>query len=265
VLKAEGMKPQVSKRRVRREHPVRHFERAEPNQLWQSDIFTFLLRRHVRLDAVGVMRGLDAMYLKTVDGPRYALIAADASVPYRTSVRVAARYDTELVARLIEDDIAENGAPLVLRADRARAHDAPGVNAILERHRILILHGPPRYPRFYGQLERQNREHRAWLEALSNPTGEPMQALLERMLYSLNHYWPRRKLGWASAADRWRNRQPISADTRARFRQDVMERTRRLSRERIASGKPEDYTQRLAIEQTLTHMGYLQQQVGGRC
>src|SRR5262249_5865860 len=27
----------------------RRFERAEPNQLWQSDIFTFLLRRHERV------------------------------------------------------------------------------------------------------------------------------------------------------------------------------------------------------------------------
>lgn len=32
-----------------REHPPRRFERAEPNQMWQSDIFTFLLRRHERL------------------------------------------------------------------------------------------------------------------------------------------------------------------------------------------------------------------------
>ncbi len=32
-----------------REHPERRFERAEPNQLWQSDIFTFLLRKHQRV------------------------------------------------------------------------------------------------------------------------------------------------------------------------------------------------------------------------
>ena len=29
-----------------RDKPVRRFERAEPNQLWQTDIFTFELRRH---------------------------------------------------------------------------------------------------------------------------------------------------------------------------------------------------------------------------
>jgi len=49
VLKAEGIKPQVVPRRIRRKQVVQHFERAEPNQLWQSDLFTFLLRRHERL------------------------------------------------------------------------------------------------------------------------------------------------------------------------------------------------------------------------
>jgi hypothetical protein len=28
--------------------PVRHFERARPNQLWQTDLFTFVLKRHNR-------------------------------------------------------------------------------------------------------------------------------------------------------------------------------------------------------------------------
>jgi hypothetical protein len=35
--------------------PPRRFERAKPNQLWQSDIFTFLLRRHERLYLVCFM------------------------------------------------------------------------------------------------------------------------------------------------------------------------------------------------------------------
>ena len=49
VLRAEGIKAQVSPKRVRRKEAVQHFERAEPNQLWQSDLFTFLLRRHERI------------------------------------------------------------------------------------------------------------------------------------------------------------------------------------------------------------------------
>jgi transposase InsO family protein len=220
---------------------------------------------HVHVRAAGVVRGIDAMYLKTASDVRYALIAADASVPYRTSVIIGAHYNAELVAQLLEQDIEANGAPLVLRADRAKAHDAPAVRELLERHQILILHGPPRYPRFYGQLERQNREHRAWLDALADPAGAPMQALMERMLYSLNHLWPRKNLAWRCPAQAWNERKPISALDRARFNEEVIDRKKRLAQTRVARAKPNDYCERLAIEQTLTHMRYLQQQSGGRC
>lgn len=220
---------------------------------------------HVAVSAAGVVRGIDAMYLRTPEGARYALIAADAAAPYRTSVAVSARYDSALVAHLLTKDIAQNGAPLVLRADRARAHDTLEIRAILHEHQILMLHGPPRYPCFYGQLERQNREHRAWLAALADPVGERIQQLLERMIHCLNTLWPRRKLGWHTAADAWRARVTISADTRTRFIEEVKDRTRRLACRLNVRGVASDFIERLAIEQTLTHMGYLQLQSGQRC
>lgn len=216
---------------------------------------------HLTVTTAGVMRGIDAMHLATPQGPRYALIAADASVPYRTSTEVAKHYDAKLVAHLLKRDIDRHGAPLVLRADRARAHDAPEVRAILAQHHILMLHGPPRYPCFYGQLERQNREHRAWLNALVEPTGRSMQELLEQMLYCLNTLWPRRRLAWSTAADIWHARTPISASTRHRFEEEVHDRTQRLACSLNIRGAPADLAERLAIEQTLTHMGYLQQQI----
>lgn len=220
---------------------------------------------HVTVNTAGVVRGIDAMYFNTSSGPCYALVAADASAPYRTSVAVSKRYDSALAAQLLTFDIEQHGAPLVLRADRARAHDTPEVRAILHQHRILMLHGPPRYPCFYGQLERQNREHRAWLDALADPAGQPMQQLLERMIHCLNTLWPRRKLGWRTAADAWRARAAISTDTRTRFIEEVKDRTRRLACRLNVRAVASDFIDRLAIEQTLTHMGYLQLQSGQRC
>jgi transposase InsO family protein len=220
---------------------------------------------HVSVSAPGIVRGVDAMYVATREGTRYALIAADAAAPYRTSVAVSARYDAALVSQLLEEDIDKHGAPLVLRADRARAHDTPEVRAILKQHQILMLHGPPRYPCFYGQLERQNREHRAWLAALIDPSGSSMQQLLERMIWCLNTLWPRRKLGWRTAADAWRVREPISAKDRTRFIEEVRERTLKLACRLNVHGVASDLVERLAIEQTLTHMGYLQLQPGLRC
>jgi transposase InsO family protein len=219
----------------------------------------------VTVNTAGVVRGIDAMHFSTSEGPCYALIAADASAPYRTSVAVSTRYDSALVAHLLGKDIENHGAPLVLRADRARAHDTPEVHAILAEHQILLLHGPARYPCFYGQLERQNREHRAWLDALADPGGQPMQRLLERMIHYLNTLWPRRKLGWRTAADVWSARKAISADTRARFIEEVKDRTRRLACRLNVRGVASDFVERLAIEQTLTHMGYLQLRSGQRC
>lgn len=49
VLQSEGMMQRRPAARAKPKPAPHHFERAEPNQLWQSDLFTFLLRRHERL------------------------------------------------------------------------------------------------------------------------------------------------------------------------------------------------------------------------
>jgi transposase-like protein len=218
----------------------------------------------VNVAAAGLIRGLDAMHLSTDHRRRYALICADAAVPYRTTVSVGEHYDAALVARTIKRDIESHGAPLILRADRARAHDCPLVKRILEEHQVLMLHGPPRYPCFYGQLERQNREHRAWLAALIDPLGEPMRELLERMIYCLNTLWPRRSLGWHTAAEAWNGRSDIPID-RQSFKKEVQDRARHLERHIDLRAKPADLIERLAIEQTLENLGYLHRQTGGWC
>ncbi len=218
----------------------------------------------VSVAAAGVIRGLDAMHL-CIDGAKsYALVCADAAIPYRTAITLGEHYDAALVVRTLERDIDRHGAPLILRADRARAHDSPIVKKTLEEHQVLMLHGPPRYPCFYGQLERQNREHRAWLAALVDPLGKPMQALLEQMIYCLNTLWPRRSLGWRTAAEAWNARSNIRID-RQGFKKEVQSRARHLERHIDLRAKPADLVERLAIEQTLENLGYLHRQHGGWC
>ena len=219
---------------------------------------------HVHISQPGVLRAMDAMYLTTDKTPLYALIAADGAVPYRTHVALGEHYDAVLVAAALSKDLERNGAPLVLRADRARAHDSPEVRAVLEAHGVLMLHGPPRYPCFYGQLERQNREHRAWLGAIIDPLGASMEQLLQQMLYCLNTLWPRRSLHWQTAAEVWNARPPLTVD-RCAFQQEVHDRAHHIERKLTCRGEPADLAERLAIEQTLTHMGYLHQQIGARC
>lgn len=212
----------------------------------------------------GVLRGMDAMQFPATQRARYALIAADGAVPYRTSLTTGPRYDAELVARALQSDLERNGAPLVYRLDRALAHDAPAARAVLAAHRVLVLHGPPRYPCYYGQLERQNREHRAWLSADPVPDDTSLELRLLAMLDRVNRLWRRRTLGWKTAAEVWSARPPLNVD-RVALREEVQQRAQAIARRLSGRGYPADLGERLAIEQTLTRMGYLRQEIGGWC
>src|SRR5262249_51378713 len=48
VLHEAGYQPEDSPAPGPHEPPVRQFERARPNQLWQTDLFTFILKRQNR-------------------------------------------------------------------------------------------------------------------------------------------------------------------------------------------------------------------------
>lgn len=212
----------------------------------------------------GVMRGLDGMHVRGADGAAHALVAADAAVPFRTEVKVGSRYDAELVAQTLDSDIERNGAPLVYRLDRAKAHDAGSVREVLDAHQILLLHGPPRLPRFYGQLERQNREHRAWREELEHLPADQIEPRLREALNALNEVWRRRTLGWKTAYEVWQERPALHVD-RKQLREEVSERAARIRSQLQSRGKPADLAQRLAIEQALQARGYLRQIAGGWC
>lgn len=218
----------------------------------------------VTITCPGVLRSLDAMQVRCLEGPCFALIAADGAVPYRTSVIVGSHYDATLVAHALQSDLEHHGPPLVLRLDRASAHDTALVHEVLDAYAVTTLHGPPRYPCYYGQLERQNREHRAWLASLSPMSYGLLKPCLQEMLESVNTLWPRCTLGWKTAAEIWNARPPLSIDRNA-FREEVHERATRIARRLTDRGQPADLAERLAIEQTLENRGYLRQQVGGWC
>jgi hypothetical protein len=201
----------------------------------------------VEIPEPGVVRGFDAMYL-----PRgYALNAADACVPYRTSSVYAPAYDADHLAALLETDFRTHGAPLVLRDDCARCHTAPAVMSVLDEYGVALLQGPTYYAQYYGQHERQNREHRDWL-AWIEPTSDDIQSELDRMKKALNERWLRPTLGWKSAADVWRTRRCFD-DERGSFLDEIHDRAARLRSHDV----DQRLAMRLAIEQALTQRGYL--------
>ena len=218
----------------------------------------------ISVSAPDVIRGMDGVHFRSADGPLWALFCADGAVPYRTGVVTGAHYDADFVAKALKQDLEANGAPIVYRFDRAAAHDAPAAKAVLAAYDVLVLHGPPRYPRFYGQHERQNREHRAWAELLQALSRDEIEPRLREMLGSVNGLWRRRKLDWKTAAEVWAARQPLSVD-RKELREEVKERAAGIASQLERRGKPADLAERLAIEQVLERRGYLRKEVGGWC
>jgi hypothetical protein len=190
---------------------------------------------------------------------RHALIAADGCVPYRTSWAISERYDGRAVAALLDHDFTTNGAPLVLRMDRATSHTVPAVDQILCQHSVLPLQGPPYYARYYGQLERQNREHRAWLGDCSAAPED-----FEAMMAALNESWRRATLGWCTAGELWRQRPTLDVDRKQLFR-DVHERAARLARRLDSTPRARDIAWRLAVKQALVERGLLRVENGGWC
>lgn len=211
----------------------------------------------------GLVRGFDAMHLLTSDGKRVLLVAADAAVPQRTTIEVVEHYDEASVAAALEHDFATHGAPLVLRMDRAAVHGAPAVRDVLARHGVEVLQGPPRHPRYYGQLERQNREHRAWLAPLERLPADQVPAAVTRMTEVLNEVLPRRSLGWGTAASAWATRATVDDATRGAFRGDVEIRRARLQRAADRGKMNDQLVQRLAVEQALQARGLIAFTKGG--
>ncbi len=219
----------------------------------KSEVLTAMERERkatcARVDITepGVVRGFDAMYVR--DG--FALAAADASVPYRTSIEYVSAYDADHVAAFLEQDFTTHEPPLVLRDDRASCHTAPAVLSVLDRHGVVLLQGPAYYAAYYGQLERQNAEHREWLAWLE-PTTDELQSEFDRMKSAFNERWLRPTLDWSSAAQCWSTRRSLE-DERSSFLDDVHDRAARLRGRRVE----DRLAMRLAIEQALTQRGYL--------
>jgi transposase InsO family protein len=137
ILHEEGLLLERASQEPARAHPPRRFERAAPNQLWQSDIFTFLLRRHERL---------------------YLAAFMDDHSRFIVSYALAHRQKSELVMEALERGIAEYGAPQEILTDQGRQYVSwRGKTAFVEelrRQGIEHIKSRPQHPQTLGKVER---------------------------------------------------------------------------------------------------------------
>jgi transposase InsO family protein len=195
-----------------REHPPRRFERAEPNQLWQSDIFTFLLRKHERLYLVGFMD----------DHSRYIV-----------SFALAHHQKSNLVMEALSRGIAEYGTPKEVLTDQGRQYTAwrgeTEFEEELRKHGIRHVKSRPQHPQTLGKIERFWKT--LWDEFLSRTVFADFADCHRRIVHYINAYnfqRPHQALEGLVPADRFFRAAP---HVREAIEQGVADNEMRLARE----------------------------------
>jgi transposase InsO family protein len=160
--KEEGTKP----------HPdhVRSFERARPNQLWQSDLFTFTLKRQNR---------------------RVFLVAfMDDHSRFIVSYGLHASQSTALVLEVLRAGIASYGSPEEILTDNGSQYITwRGKSAFskeLEKRGIRHVVAAPRRPQTLGKVERFWGT--LWRELLEAETFIDLGDARQRIGMFIDHY-----------------------------------------------------------------------------
>ncbi|HEX8795390.1 MAG TPA: IS481 family transposase [Polyangiaceae bacterium] len=196
-----------------REHPERRFERAEPNQLWQSDIFTFLLRRHQRL---------------------YVAAFMDDHSRFLVGWSLAHHQRSDLVMEALRRGIAAYGAPHEILTDQGRQYTAwrgeTEFEQELRREGIRHIKSRPQHPQTLGKIERFWKT--LWDEFLSKTVFADFADCVKRIglfVDAYNFQRPHQALGGLVPADRFFRAAP---QVRAAIERTVQQNALRLAHEK---------------------------------
>jgi transposase InsO family protein len=148
----------------------RRFERARPNQLWQTDLFTFLLKRqNRRVYLVGFLDDHSRFMVS------YGLHASQSGALVREVLRAGiASYGVP------EEVLTDNGAQYVTwRGKSAFARE-------LEQRGIRHVVAAPRHPRTLGKIERFWGS--LWRECLETALFLDLEDARRRIGFFMDHY-----------------------------------------------------------------------------
>ncbi len=189
VLREEGIEPapQVKKRR-KKSHPPRRFERAKPGQLWQSDITSFVLRRHhTRV---------------------YLIVFLDDHSRYVTSWGLATHQKAPLVHETLLDGIARFGKPEEVLTDQGPQYFAwrgkAAFQKLLVREGIGHVVARTHHPQTVGKCERlwKTVGEEFWDRAAPQDLSEARERIGHWFAF-YNHFRPHQGIDGLVPADRF--------------------------------------------------------------
>lgn len=153
-------------------HPdkPRRFERAAPNQLWQTDLFTFVLKRQNR--RVHMVAFMDD-HSRFIVG--YGLHASSSGA---------------LVREVLEAAIANHGAPAEILTDNGTQYKTwrgkSAFTKLLERRGIKQIVASPRHPQTLGKVERFWGT--LWKECVQQAVFRDLDDARQRIGLFVDHY-----------------------------------------------------------------------------
>lgn len=212
VLHEAGYELEESPTRPHPEKQVRSFERSRPNQLWQSDLFTFLLKRQNR---------------------RLYLVAfLDDHSRFVVSYGLHATQSTALVIEVLRAAISSYQPPEEVLTDNGSQYVTwRGKSAFqreLERRGIRHIVSAPRHPQTLGKIERFWGS--LWRECLERAVFLDLADAQKRIGLFIDYYnfqRPHRGLGGLVPADRFFGAAPeVLRTLKERVRQNAFELAR---------------------------------------
>lgn len=216
ALREQGVEPVEPVRRVRRSRPLpRRFERARPNQLWQSDITSLVLAR---------------------SGHRvYLTVFLDDHSRYVVSWALSSAQRGELVGEALRDGVARFGKPQEVLTDQGRQYFAWRGKSAFQRElvRLGIAHVVSRthHPQTLGKCERlwETVQGELWSRISPRDITEARERL-GHFFAHYNHFRPHQGIGGSVPADRF-----FGAESAVR---EALERTLATNELHLALGEP---------------------------
>lgn len=170
VLLTNGYELETTGTRRHAEPRPRRFERSRPNQLWQSDLFTFTLKRTGRR--------------------LYMVVFLDDYSRFVVGWSIQASSKSALVLDALESGIANFGPPEEVLTDNGpQYHSWRGKSALtklLQRRGIQHIVARPRHPQTLGKTERFWGT--LWRECVESAVFKTIEESRERVGHFIDYY-----------------------------------------------------------------------------
>ena len=195
TLREAGVEPPAKPRRKPKRKPLlpRRFERARPGQMWQSDITSFVLRRHSQRV--------------------YLTVFMDDHSRYVVAFGLEQQQRQELVTGALLEGIARFGKPEEVLTDQGRQYVSwrgkSAFRKLLDREGIAHVVSRTHHPQTLGKCERfwKTVNEEFWLRAKPEDLADARERL-GHFIAHYNHFRPHQGIDGLVPADRFFGAEP---------------------------------------------------------